>query len=152
MKAIDAVIEIKGSQQEVWDTLADFDSFQLWNPYLKKVKGKLELEKPLDITFAIGGRERRVRGRITLLYPPNELQFEVHFGVLGMLTMEHTFHVESFGDEGVCFVQRQTFSGPLATAGRIAQIAPQVQEAFEAMNHALKERVESKVRSRAWLG
>ena len=152
MKAIDAVLEINGSQQEVWDTLVDFDSYHLWNPYLKKVKGKLELEKPLDITFAMGGKERRVRGTITLLYPPNELQFEANFGVLGMLIMEHTFHIESFGDDRVCFVQRQTFSGVLATAARIAEIAPQVREAFEAMNHALKERVESKVRSRAWLG
>lgn len=152
MKAIDAVLEINASQQEVWDTLADFDSYHLWNPYLKRIKGKLELERPLNITFCMGGRERRTRGRITLLYPPNELQFEAHLGVLGMFTIEHTFHIESFGDEGVCFVQRQTFSGVLATAGRVAQIAPQVREAFEAMNRALKERVESKVHSRAWLG
>lgn len=142
MKGIDAVLEIGASPQEVWDTLADFDSYYQWNPYIRSVKGKLALDSPLDITFRMGDQERRIRGKVTIFYPPQELCFTAHLGLFGMLTLEHAFHIEDFGDGRVCFVQRHTYSGLLASEGRQEALRPQTREAFDGMNAALKERVE----------
>jgi hypothetical protein len=145
LKAVDAVVEINASAEDVWEVLTDFDAYYQWNPYLKRVKGKLALDESLDITFKVGEQERRIRGHVALLFPGVEMRFTANLGTLGSLKMEHAFHIETFEDRDVCFVQRQTYSGFLATDKKIAEVAAPTKKALEAMNAALKERVESKV-------
>jgi len=48
MKELYSVIEIDAPADKVWGILTDFDSYSDWNPFIRKIKGKVEEGKKIE--------------------------------------------------------------------------------------------------------
>jgi hypothetical protein len=70
-----------------------------------------------------------------------ELRWRGHFLVSGLFDGEHSFRIESVGDKEVRFRQSERFRGFLVPLFPTSMYE-KTRRGFEAMNQALKERVE----------
>lgn len=76
---------------------------------------------------------------VLVVDPGRELRWIGRFGVPGVVDGEHYFLIEQTGPSTVRFTQGEQFSGFLVP---VAGSAIDVGDGFDAMNQALKERVE----------
>lgn len=138
---ISAETEIEASPEEVWSVLTDFEQFRAWNPFIREARGTTE----------VGGKVRvRVRPslRVPLVFHATVLESEANRGlrwrghVLArwLASGDHWFTIEPLGGGRVRFAQRERFTGLLPWLGA-RLLRREVRRGFDAMNHALDERV-----------
>jgi len=139
---VTAATEIDAPADAVWDVLTDLEQFHDWNPFIRDARG----------ATAVGGTVR-VRVRPSLRVPlvfhatviardePRALRWQGKVLARWLGSGDHTFEIEPLGDHRSRFVQREKFSGLLPRlAARL--LTREAQRGFDAMNRALKERVE----------
>lgn len=149
MQQIERFEEIDAPPALVWEVLLEFDAYPEWNPFVTAIEGE-----PVE------GEELRVRieppASRGMTFEPEVVAAEANqrlawLGRLGapfVFDGYHEFRLEPIGDRGerTRLLQRETFRGALVPLlldeGAIAA-------GFEAMNEALKERVESRAGVRA---
>ena len=102
----------------------------------------------ISVTAKVGKATQRFGATVTAFNPPYELRFAAAPGLFGSLKAEYTFHVEDFGERSA-LAQGVRYSGYMATDGKIAKMKPTFNAAQDAMNAAIKQRVESRSSSRA---
>ena len=145
-KEISTKIEINASPSRVWWVLTDFEKYQTWNPFIKKISGiparneKLEVHMPdprggtivfrPDVLVAERERELRWLGRS---------EGDAFNG-------EHCFLIEPIENNNnnnkVHFTQSEKFTGSIA-ASLEGWLDTAVKQNFEDMNRALKQRAEN---------
>ncbi len=136
-------IDIQAPAEDVWAALTDLPRFREWNPFIREASGQTR-----------SGGKVRVRVKPSRAVPlvfhadvlrcdePCELHWRGHFLAPWLATGDHTFTLEAHDGEGVHFVQREVFSGLLPRVfGRLLE--RETLRGFQAMNRALKARVES---------
>jgi hypothetical protein len=140
MKQLERVIDIDASPAAVWEVLVDFESYPEWNPFVTTLSGEpVEGERLRARIVPPEGRAMTFKPRVT------DVVEGEHFGWLGRLFVpgffdgHHEFVLEEIDDERTRFVQRESFSGVLV--GLLLDEAD-VLAGFDAMNEALKRRVE----------
>ncbi len=134
-------IETPGASELVWRTLLDFASYPEWNPFLRRIEGEPRVGARLEVEILVPGRRPRTfHPRVIKLEPGLELRWLERLGMPGLLDGEHCFIVERFRADRVRFFQREIFRGALA--GMLGGTLEATQRGFEAMNRALKARVE----------
>jgi hypothetical protein len=134
--------EINAPAETIWQTLIDLPRFREWNPFIRAASG----------TPAVGAKLRvRVRPSLALplVFRPTvlacdanrELRWRGHFLTRWLASGEHTFALEPAGEGRTRLVQREVFTGllPPLVSGLLAREA---RRGFDAMNQALKARVE----------
>ena len=145
-KEISTKIEINASPSRVWWVLTDFEKYQTWNPFIKKISGiparneKLEVHMPdprggtivfrPDVLVAERERELRWLGRS---------EGDAFNG-------EHCFLIEPIENNNnnnkVHFTRSEKFTGSIA-ASLEGWLDTAVKQNFEDMNRALKQRAEN---------
>ncbi|KAB1186975.1 MULTISPECIES: SRPBCC domain-containing protein [Haloferax] len=135
--------EIDAPPERVWDVLVDFDRYDEWNPFMR-IAGRANMGATLVVRLMPpGGRES--------VFEPDVIRYEKHreFGWLGHLFVpglfdgEHQFRLEPLdGGTRTRFEHVETFSGVLAGL-TLRFIGDETKAGFEAMNEALKIRVEA---------
>lgn len=133
-------IEIDAPPEAVWEVLVDFTSYPDWNPFIRRIEGvpvrgerlRVRIEPP-------GSRGATVKPRVEVADPERKLEWAGHLFVPGLFDGRHSFEIEPLDDDRVRFVQRERFSGLLV--GLLLDEAS-VRRGFDAMNRALKARVE----------
>ena len=137
-------IVIGASPDAVWEVLLDFDSYPEWNPFITSASGQAETGERLAVTIQPQGRRAmQFRPEVLRALPGQELSWLGRVGVPGLFDGEHRFILEADADSGgTRFIQRETFSGILLPFIWWSMGAP-TRGGFEAMNRALKQRVES---------
>lgn len=140
MKQLERVIDVDASPAAVWDVLVDFESYPEWNPFVRELSGEpVEGERLRARIVPPEGRAMTFKPRVT-----DAVEGE-HFGWLGRVFVpglfdgHHEFLLEETEDGGTRFVQRESFSGVLVG---LFLDESDVLAGFDAMNEALKERVE----------
>jgi len=135
--------EIDAPAETVWEALTDLPRYHEWNPFIRSASG----------TPAVGARLHvRVRSgiRLPLVFRPTvlvcdekrELRWRGHFLLPWLASGEHSFTLEPAGVGRTRFVQHEVFTGLLPPlVSRL--LAREARRGFEAMNLALKARVES---------
>ena len=142
MKEVRTEIELKASPERVWQTFTDFASFRDWNPFIKEAEGELKVGSKLRIVLQPpGGRRMEFRPEVLSVVANSEVSWRGR--IPGVFTGEHRFTLERTSDHGTRFVQRSTFAG-LATRFFRGDFVEGMRGGFEAMEIALKERVEKK--------
>jgi hypothetical protein len=134
-------IEIDASPEEVWETLTAFEAYPAWNPFIASVEGpstvgaklKVRLEPP-------GGRGITMHPKVTESEPGRTLAWLGRLGVPGVFDGAHHFALEPLDEGRTRFVQKERFSGVLVPLFR-RSLRTHTLAGFEAMNHALADRV-----------
>lgn len=134
-----AQIEIDAPVDEVWDGLTDFDAYPDWNPFIVSAEGEPRVDAQLTNVLAADGSTTTFKPTVLVADEGSELRWIGRFGVPGIVDGEHYFLLEEIGEGRTRLVQGETFTGVLAP---FAGGALDVKDNFEAMNAALKERVE----------
>ncbi|WP_121967237.1 SRPBCC domain-containing protein [Myroides sp. N17-2] len=135
---IETSIQIKASKKEVWDVLMDFNEYAYWNPFIKSITGIGSIGMPLEITLP------------TMKFKPivhtkkNEELFswQGKLWVKGIFDGHHQFKLIAIDDHNCLFKHREDFSGILVPLLK-KKLNADTRLGFEAMNIALKNRVES---------
>jgi hypothetical protein len=139
---VTTTISIAASAERVWAVLLDFARYSEWNPFVRSIEGapsegstiKVKIQSPSGkaMTFSpvvlrnTAGREFRWKGKLVLP---------------GIFDGEHYFRLASGGAGLTEFTHGERFTGLLVPLLRGA-LDRDTRSGFEAMNRALKQRVE----------
>ena len=144
-KTLTRTITIDAQAEEVWETLTDFSRYAEWNPFVTSARG--EPAEGARLTLRIeppGGKAMTFRPRVLVARSDRELRWLGRLGPPGVFDGEHWFRIDEEGERSVRVTQGEHFRGllvPLFSGSLDRNTA----RGFEAMNRALKERVEQSV-------
>lgn len=141
MKTIRTEILIEAPASTVWKTLVDFETFQEWNPFIQSIQGAVKVGEQLRISIQIpGASSMKFAPVIQRISPNSTLIWKGKFLIRGLFDGEHRFILESLKD-GTRLVHEESFSGLLIPFFP-KSFFKKTKRGFEAMNSALKKRVE----------
>jgi hypothetical protein len=134
--------DIAASAARVWAVLTDLHAYDHWNPEITDAKGQVAKDATLTLRIHSDSGTDPVRPTVTVAEPGRELRWQSDFHEIGGLADgEQRFTIEAAGPDRVRFTQAQTFRG-IAVPFMHGTLAASCSR-FDAMNAALKERVES---------
>lgn len=139
--SIQTSILINAEPEAIWAVLMQPESFPEWNPFIQELTGDLELGGKLVVELKNGEK--------TMTFKPKVIAFEENkvFAWKGKLLLpwifdgSHYFELEKV-DGGTRLIHREEFKGILVWP-ILKMIGTETQNNFEAMNRALKTRVEA---------
>lgn len=135
-------VDIDASKEEVWTVLTDLDGYRDWNPFITEAKGHVAVGESLELLMG-SEDERQVTMKPTVISvrPGQTFEWLGHVGVKGIFDGRHRFDVVP-RDGGTRMVHSEEFTGVLVPA-LSAMLDGRTKAGFEAMNAAIKDRVES---------
>lgn len=136
-KTIKTAIQIKGTPEQVWQALTQFETYPQWNPFIQQAQGKPLSGQQLNITAG----SMKFKPTVLVADKPRELRWLGKLFFRGLFDGEHSFVIEDQNDGTVLFRHEEVFNGVLV--GLFAKkLDEDTKEGFEAMNRALKALVE----------
>lgn len=131
-------IDIHSSAAVVWKVLTDFPGYVSWNPFIRRIEGKLIVGKRLKVIARLPcGMPMIVRPTILDADDEARIKWLGSLIVPGLLDGRHSFMLQPLGETKVRFVQTEEYSGLLLSI-MWSWLREQGQRAFEMMNAALK--------------
>ncbi len=144
MKRIRTEIEIQGSPRDVWEVLADTDSYGSWNPFIRSLQRDLSDGSRLRVAIKPPeGKAMTFRPKILVADEEREIRWIGRLLMPGLLDGEHRFAIEPMDKEHVRFVQEERITGMLVPLLMNASMKRRTEHGFSMMNEALKRQVES---------
>lgn len=135
---IQTTIDIQASPAQVWEVLINTQEYPAWNPFITSIEGEL----------AIGNRIKATIGKMN--FTPTILAYEQNKKLewLGHLLLpklffdgKHSFTLTANPDGTTTLIHSEVFTGLLVPLFK-KQLMTETKAGFEAMNQALKARVE----------
>jgi len=141
---IEATIDIAAPPDRVWAVLTDLAAYPDWNPFIRRAAGRLQVGETLRMRLDVPpGRKMKLKVRILSVEPGRSFQWLGSVAVRGIFDGFHRFSIEDTGPDSVRLVQQERFCGLLVPLlGNY--VAGGAERGFEAMNRALKQRVEAR--------
>ncbi len=144
MPTIKTAVDIAASAEMVWRVLTYFPDYPRWNPFLVSIHGSLSPGQRLKIQAHLPqGREYQFSPIVVKVIPASELRWRRWRLIEGVFDREQAFFIVPNGIKGVRFIQREHFSGVLASLV-MPFITEKIRKAFNLMNLALKRTAEAK--------
>jgi hypothetical protein len=142
MREIQAEIDVDAPAERIWNILTDFESFPEWNPFIPKARGEAKVGAKLEVRIQPpGSRPTVFRPTVTVAEPGHKLQWLGRLLMPGLFDGRHTFILEAKGEKNTHFIQKEEFSGLLASL-LLRSIGANTLRGFQEMNAALKKRAE----------
>lgn len=137
-------ITLPAQPDEVWAILTDFAAYPDWNPFMIRIEGRCETGATLHVTLRMpDGKRHAFQPVIMDCTPGQRLAWKGTMGGMSWLFCGiHRFDLKPTTDGGTELTHRERFSG-LLSAPLLALIRTNVQNSFNAMNHALHKRIQS---------
>lgn len=107
---------------------------------MREMTGVSNPGEQLTIQMHLGDRVMTIRPTILVIQPKRELRWIGRLLIPGIFDGEHSFVIEPAGENRVRLIQRETFNGLLVPFSGF--LLDDTEQSFNAMNLALKERVE----------
>lgn len=143
MKSIKTQITIDASPEQVWAVLIDFDQYPEWNPFLISVKGAPVVGTFLDNEIKTNEKKiMKFQPEVLVAEANSEFRWIGKTFIKGLFDGEHYFKLKSNEDGSTTLTHGENFSGVLSGV-IMKMIEEDTLKGFEAMNSALKQRVES---------
>jgi hypothetical protein len=144
MLEITTTIDIDAPPDRVWAQLSDFSAHAAWNPFITKLDGTARVGERLAITLQRpGGKAMSFKPVVLVADRGSELRWLGRFVFPGLVDGEHFFRIEPIdGGRRSRFTHGERFTGLLVPVLRRSVEGP-TRQGFEAMNRALKARVEA---------
>ncbi len=141
MKTIETRVEIEAPPARVWNILADFPAYEMWNPFVRSISGPLREGAKLSLFIQPpGGKGMRFSPTVLAARPDRELRWKGRLIIPGLFDGEHHFRLQP-SDGGTRFEHGERFSGLLVALMPASSFAA-IEAGFHAMNQALKTRAE----------
>ncbi len=143
---IAAETEIAAPATAVWDALTDLTKFPSWNPFIRNATGTTALGGDVHVRVRPSfGVPLRFHAKVLYSEPDHALRWVGQVISPWLARGDHVFLIEPLPDGRVRFSQRETFSGLLPRLfGK--RLANEARRGFDAMNAAIKARVEAQER------
>lgn len=141
---LETQVDIEAPPTEVWKHLTDFEAYPQWNPFVKKIRGKLEKGARLEITVqACESDPMNFKPKVLKVEDDRELRWLGRLLMPGIFDGEHSFRIEPLPDGASRLIQSESFSGILVPFFK-GMLNKKTRCGFEAMNTALKSRSEGR--------
>lgn len=141
MQLIATIIDIRANPARVWRTLTAFADYPAWNPFITTIEGTPAVGARLRVQIRTpGGGVSSFRPRVLIAEPERQLRWKGRVLIPGLFDGEHSFRLEPVPG-GVRLHHEERFTG-VAAALVPASAYARIRLGFEAMNAALKNRVE----------
>ena len=142
MKEIRTEIDIRAPVEKVWELLTDFKSFELWNPFIRKIEGTPSVGTKIKIHLhTSAGKSRSYRPKITMVETFKELRWFGKSTIPGLFNGERIFILEPIESNQTRFIHKEIFTGLLVSLVG-SRLDKDMYSSFNSMNEALKERAE----------
>lgn len=143
MKSIETSIIIQSSPEMVWNELMNFSEYHEWNPFIKSITGKAEINAPLKVQMTLedNGKPMTMTPLILELAENKVFCWEGNLFVKGLFDGRHRFELIPLKNGTTKFVQSETFGG-LLVSPIMKLVGKKTLDGFNAMNKALKIRIE----------
>ena len=136
-------IEIAAAPEDVWELLTNFEDYFDWNPHITEGSGQPRVGERLELAMSMGnGRHTTMRPTVTEAVPGQSFEWLGHLGVKGVFDGRHRFDLEAVEGQ-TRMVHSEEFTGILVPALK-SMLDGTTRAGFEAMNEAVKNRVEAK--------
>jgi hypothetical protein len=143
-KEITTKILIHAEPTIIWSVLTNFDDYPNWNPFIKSIKGEVEVGKKITARIEPPGAKGMTFKPTILAFQTNkELKWIGHLLFPGLFDGEHVFELIDHGNGTNTFIQREKFTGILVPLFK-RMLEVNTIKGFEAMNEKLKELAEGK--------
>ena len=132
-------IIINASSEKIWKILNDFDNYNSWNPFIKSIKGNVNIGNKITVTIQPPNSNQ-------MTFSPKVLSYETNkqFSWIGKLLFSgifdglHKFELIENTNNTITFIQSEKFTGILVPLFA-KQLKNNTKLGFEAMNSKLKE-------------
>ncbi len=146
---VTTTVEIAATPQNVWAVLADLDSYPKWHPAFLSVTGQLAPGSTLTITTThpSTGRKMTAKVKVRAAEPDTELRWCSKLA--GMTISERVFRLSPEAG-GTVLEQSGTYRGLGGNhgGGRLAANSiTRIEDAFAAINQAIKSEAETRQRA-----
>ena len=143
MKKIETSIRIEAGPAEVWQQLMDFESHADWNPFLVSIEGKAEVGSFLKNTIQTNEKNQmQFEPEVLVVAENKEFRWKGKLFVKGLFDGEHYFKLSALPGGATLLEHGEVFTGLLSGA-LYSMIGKDTIAGFEAMNQALKAKVEA---------
>jgi hypothetical protein len=140
VKEVRSSIDIEASTDRVWAVVSDFERYPEWNPFILSIDGQPVEGKGLEVRIQPPGRRARTFRPTVIVAMRGEIRWRGRLGMPRVFDGRHSLKVEPLGPNRSRFTQYERFTGVLVPFLRGTIRA--TRHGFEAMNRALKARVE----------
>ncbi|MEP6754149.1 MAG: SRPBCC domain-containing protein [Chthonomonadales bacterium] len=141
--SISTQIEINATPEQVWRVLIDFDVYSQWNPFVVKAAGKPVVGTKLRVSIKPEkGMGITISPTVVVAEPNREFMWRGSLVIPGLMNGSHRFQIEPMEGGGVRLIHSENFVG-LFVPIFMAVMRKSSEIGFEAMNVALKRRVEA---------
>jgi hypothetical protein len=142
MKTVSATTHIDAPPLAVWAVLTDLSRYPEWNPLFREASGQIAVGGRITLRAVqpANGRLMTVKAKIVAADPGAELRWTS--ALPAIMSGEHSFVLTPL-DGGTRVAQTEIYGGLLAATVSI----PRTETIFQAMNDALKQRVEDDQRA-----
>ena len=141
-RTIQHQIDIDAPPAAVWAHLTDTPAYAEWNPFVRRLSGRLTPGSRLRVRIAPpGARAMTFRPTVVAAEEGRELRWLGRLLVPRLFDGEHSFHLQELPGDRTRLTQSERFRGLLV--GLSGGTLEKTRRGFEQMNHALKQRVEA---------
>ncbi|MBX3246579.1 MAG: SRPBCC domain-containing protein [Myxococcales bacterium] len=147
MPSILTTLVIDAPHEKVWSVLADFASYDAWNPLVRRVRGRAEVGAALDFQLQVGPIRAPIDARVVRA-DGRELRWEgPRRRALSPLGRgSHYFRLEPATEGRTRLVHGEDFGGPLF-ALPWPLLGPRLEAGYAALNRALADEVRRRARA-----
>lgn len=139
-------IDIQAPPAVVWHVLADFGAYPEWNPFIHTLTGDVKPGHRIRVLLQPpGGKAMRFSPKVLSFDKNRELSWLGSLWVRGLFDGEHRFRLTENPDGSTTLFHTEHFNGLLVPLLR-KSLATDTRAGFEALNTALKERAEARMR------
>ena len=136
-------VEITAPIEVVWETLTDLAAYPEWNPFIVSAGGRAGVGEQLtNLMKPPGGKAMTFKPTVTVVEAPVAFEWLGRLGLPGIFDGRHRFDLAPTENGGTLVTQSEQFDGILVRFMR-ASLDTRTVAGFEAMNAALKARVEA---------
>lgn len=136
-------VEIDAPPEAVWQVLTDLDQYPDWNPFIVSAEGRAEVgEKLTNRMQPPGGRGITFKPVVTVVEPSLTFEWLGRLGLPGIFDGRHRFDLTPNETGGTVVTHSEQLDGILVRFMR-SSLDTETMAGFEAMNVALKDRVEA---------
>ncbi len=135
-------ISISATPERIWAILTKFDEYPNWNPFIKSVKGHVDVGEKITARIEPPGTKGMTfKPKVLTFLKNRELSWLGHLFIPGLFDGKHKFELIDDGDGTTTFVQSEEFKGVLVPFFK-KQLENNTKNGFVEMNKKLKELAE----------
>lgn len=136
-------VTVNAPPSAVWEVLTNLDEYGEWNPFIVSASGSAAVgERLTNRMQPPGGKAMTFKPTVTVVEANQTFEWLGRLGVPGLFDGRHRFELTETSEGITSVVHGEQFSGILVRLMR-KSLDTTTRQGFEAMNAALKERVET---------